>query len=39
MKRITLGVMLTLLAGLLWYRYKHDEWYVSLDITETEQDR
>jgi hypothetical protein len=39
MKRITLGVILTLLAGLLWYRYEYGEWYVSLDVTETEQDR
>ena len=39
MKRITLGVIIKLLAGLLWYRDEHDEWYISIDITETEQDR
>ncbi len=39
MKRITLGVMLTLLAGLLWYRYEYGAWFITLDIEQTEQDR
>jgi hypothetical protein len=39
MKRITLGILLTLVAGLVWYRYEHGEWYISLDISEVQDER
>lgn len=41
MRKLSLGFLFVSIAliALLWYRYDKDEWFVSLDITETEDDR